>query len=79
MKWLGKNKNRKVIKLDWQALTDAIEQARGDWQLAQQLLDVTEARDVDHSIYYLHVTEKRYMYLLDQAKALYEKKRALEA
>lgn len=76
MKWLGKEKNRKVVRLDWHALTDAIEQAREDWQQAGQLLDVTEARDVDHSIYYLHVTEKRYMYLLDQAKTLYAKKRA---
>lgn len=76
MKWFGSKKTSVVIRHDWNSLTDAIERARLDWQHAQQMMGSVEAKHVDGAIYYLQLTEKRYMFLLDQARAVYAKKHA---
>ncbi len=76
MKWFGSKETRTVIRHDWNTLTEAIERARHDWQHAQQLMSTAEVNEVDRFIYYLHLTEKRYMYLLDRAREVYAKKHA---
>lgn len=76
MKWFGSKKTSRVFRQDWNSLTEAIERARLDWQHAQQIMSTAEANGVDGSIYYLHLTEKRYMFLLDQARKVYSKKHA---
>ncbi|MGD8192570.1 DUF2508 family protein [Brevibacillus ginsengisoli] len=76
MKWFRSNKTSVVIRNDWNSLTEAIERARLNWQHAQQMMSTAEAKHVDQAIYYLQLTEKRYMFLLDRARAVYAKKHA---
>lgn len=72
MKWFGKQKQEIMIVWDSGSLADAVDQALIDWQNAQRLVDLSEgASEIDDSIYYLQITEKRYMYLLNQAKLEY--------
>jgi hypothetical protein len=70
MKWFGgKQRPDTVAVWDSDALPEAVDRARIDWQNAQRLVDLSEGpSEIDDSIYYLQVTEKRYMYLLNQAK-----------
>lgn len=70
MKWLKKQKAPRLLA-SWQfgTLEDAVDRAKMDWQNACHLVDQSEQdADVEDAIYYLQLTEKRYMYLLNQAK-----------
>ncbi|MGG1657865.1 DUF2508 family protein [Brevibacillus sp. NRS-1366] len=62
-------RTRTVITWDAEELDVAVNQARLDWQHARHLAEISEPNSgLDDVIYYLHLTEKRYMYLLAQAK-----------
>lgn len=51
------------------ALMEAVENARREWQAARRLLDnVTDPRLIDYAIFAAGAAEKRYMYLLDEAR-----------
>ncbi|MET3291275.1 UNVERIFIED_CONTAM: hypothetical protein ABID98_003845 [Brevibacillus sp. OAP136] len=71
MKW-WKRKNVEAQREErpplW-SLQEAVEQAKRDWQNAHHYINGSE-RDVqiDNGIYYLKLTEKRYMFLLQQAR-----------
>ncbi|HEY8416433.1 MAG TPA: YaaL family protein [Limnochordales bacterium] len=50
-------------------LEEAVETARREWQAARNLLDnVTDPRLIDYAIFAAGAAEKRYMYLLDEAR-----------
>jgi hypothetical protein len=67
--WIGKRKQQIAASWEPGSLEEAVDRARMDWQNAQHLLDVSEpTRELEDAIYYLQLTEKRYMYLLQQAK-----------
>ncbi len=73
---MGK-KERVVIDWDAESLDVAVNQAREDWQHARHLVEISEPDGgLEDVIYYLHVTEKRYMYLLAQAKRERHRKHA---
>lgn len=62
-------KARFVVEWNEASLDVAVNQARMDWQHARHLVEISEPDGgLDDVIYYLHLTEKRYMYLLAQAK-----------
>ncbi|MDP2871252.1 MAG: YaaL family protein [Bacillota bacterium] len=50
-------------------LRDSVEQAKREWLCARSFFDqVTDPDLVDYAIYQVKATEKRYMYLLQQAR-----------
>lgn len=50
-------------------LEEAVNSARLDWQQAQHLMEISEPdHRLEDAIYYLELTEKRYMFLLSQLK-----------
>lgn len=60
-----------AIVVEWgrDELDASVQRARLDWQHARYLMDICEPDGrIDEAIYYLQLTEKRYMYLLSQAK-----------
>ncbi|WJQ81722.1 DUF2508 family protein [Brevibacillus brevis] len=64
-----RKKARFVVEWNEASLDVAVNQARMDWQHARHLVEISEPDGgLDDVIYYLHLTEKRYMYLLAQAK-----------
>jgi hypothetical protein len=64
-----RKKERVVVNWDAESLDVAVNQARRDWQHARYLAEIGEPdAGLDDVIYYLQLTEKRYMYLLLQAK-----------
>jgi hypothetical protein len=66
--WWG-NRTRVVAEWDREGLDDAVNRARQDYQHARYLMEISEPDGrVEDAIYYLQLTEKRYMYLLAQAK-----------
>ncbi|MED1954426.1 DUF2508 family protein [Brevibacillus centrosporus] len=70
-------KTRILIDVDAGGLDAAVNQARLDWQHARHLVEISEPDGgLDDAIYYLQLTEKRYMYLLSQAKREHHRKRA---
>lgn len=51
-------------------LPDLVERVRGEWLTAQALFDsVSEPEMVDHAIHLIAAAEKKYTYLLREAKA----------
>jgi hypothetical protein len=67
--WMGKRKPKIAVNWEPGSLEEAVDRARMDWQQAQHLVDVSEPNgELEDAIYYLQLTEKRYMYLLRQAK-----------
>ena len=73
----GGKKEWVVIDWDAESLDVAVNQAREDWQHARHLVEISEPDGgLEDIIYYLHVTEKRYMYLLAQAKRERHRKHA---
>jgi hypothetical protein len=51
------------------ALTDSIEQARQDWLDAQNYYNsVSDSDLVDHAVYMMQAAEKKYTYLLKEAR-----------
>lgn len=58
-----------VVNWEREGLDAAVNQARLDWQHARYLVEISEPDGgLDDAIYYLQLTEKRYVYLLSQAK-----------
>lgn len=59
-------KNRKAIP----PLVMLVEQAKQEWKNAQDFfrLSPVDHEMIDYAIFMIHATEKRYMYLLRQAK-----------
>ena len=54
---------------DRTSLLAAVEDARREWLMARTYFDhVTDPRLVDYAIYCIGAAEKRYMYLLDEAR-----------
>ncbi|MEJ8546126.1 DUF2508 family protein [Brevibacillus borstelensis] len=50
-------------------IEEAVNRARLDWQHARHLMEICEPdKGLEDAIYYLQLTEKRYMYLLSHAK-----------
>lgn len=50
-------------------LPDAVEQARQEWMAAQSYYNSVTDRDlVDHAVFLMQAAEKKYMYLLKQAR-----------
>lgn len=50
-------------------LSDVIEQARQEWLSAQRYYNSVSDKDlVDHAVYMMQAAEKKYMYLLKQAR-----------
>jgi len=61
--------NESVSKLAVQGLPEAIEQARREWQNAQNYYNSVSDTDlVDHAVYLLQAAEKKYIYLLKKAR-----------
>ncbi|PWK05158.1 DUF2508 family protein [Tumebacillus permanentifrigoris] len=57
---------------DYDKLRLEIEQAHKEWSIAQQHIDhVSEPELIDHAIYHLEATERKYGYLLREAKKRY--------
>lgn len=70
-------KTRILIDVDAGGLDAAVNQARQDWQHARHLVEISEPDGgLDDAIYYLQLTEKRYMFLLSQAKREHHRKQA---
>ena len=50
-------------------LPDTVEQARQEWLAAQSYYDsVTDTDLIDHAVYLMQAAEKKYIYLLKQAR-----------
>ncbi len=75
MSWKGKTKVVYVAGSEHWSLPDAVDRAQAVWQNAQQLVDLSEEKDVADAIYYLHLTEKRYMYLHQKTRLMYAGKK----
>ncbi|NGQ96512.1 DUF2508 family protein [Brevibacillus sp. SYP-B805] len=71
MDWWKRQKAALVIGGSHWSLPDAVDQAQRDWQNAKQLVDLSEESEVEDAIYYLQLTEKRYMYLLGKMRRQY--------
>lgn len=70
-------KARVLIDIEAVGLDAAVNRARQDWQHARHLAEISEPDGgLDDAIYYLQLTEKRYMYLLSQAKREHHRKQA---
>ncbi len=66
-KWL--NMTRPNWREQQSDLVDIIDQARQDWLAAQSYFnEVTDPVLIDHSIYAMHATQTRYIYLWQQAR-----------
>jgi Protein of unknown function (DUF2508) len=62
-------KTRTVVEWNQHVLDESVNRARQDWQHARYLMEICEPDGrVDEAIYNLQLSEKRYMYLLTQAK-----------
>ncbi|HEY8496221.1 MAG TPA: YaaL family protein [Limnochordales bacterium] len=58
-----------VSKAQRQALAEEVESARREWEVARRLLDnVTDPRLIDYAIFAAGAAEKRYIYLLEEAR-----------
>lgn len=59
---LEEKSNRELLVL--------IDDARREWQAAREYFDsISDADLIEHAVYMYHATEKRYMYLLNQARS----------
>ncbi len=70
-KVLGNFTGSRQHNIQWQQLTmpEVIEQARLEWQDAQDYYNtVTEEDLIDHAAYRIRAAEKRYMYLMKKAR-----------
>lgn len=62
-------------KDEYERLCEEIEAARAEWAIAQQHVDyVSDPELIDHAIYYLEAAERKYGYLLREAKKKYREK-----
>jgi Protein of unknown function (DUF2508) len=70
-------KPRAAVHWGPEALDEAVDRARLDWQHARHLMEISEPDNgLEDAIYYLQLTEKRYMFLLAQAKRERERRHA---
>ncbi len=79
-KWLRVNRwqSRSSMLTDVVLLEQHIDRARIDWDQAHQNYNFAIGEKwIDHSIYTIECAEKKYMFLLKQARKLQEKERAL--
>lgn len=54
---------------EYEQLCQEIEAARAEWAIAQQHIDyVSDPELIDHAIYYLEAAERKYGFLLREAK-----------
>jgi len=72
-----KNEEYKRSELsDTEDLLKEIDQARMEWDIANQYFNWVDHPDmVEYMIYYIKAAEKKYMYLLNQYKTIQETKR----
>jgi hypothetical protein len=63
--------NQKSIAEDVVQLLEEIEQAKKQWIQSQIFFDwAVDPETIDYAIHYMEFAEKRYMYLLKQAKKI---------
>lgn len=67
-RWLAEE-DEITYATDNDAMIQAIEKARQDWMIAKSYFNnATDPDLVDHAIYSIEAAEKKYMYLLKQAR-----------
>jgi Protein of unknown function (DUF2508) len=78
LSWFGtKSGKTKPIQGDW-PLKEAIDVAIQVWKNAQNRVSISETDDeIDDAILHLQLTEKRYVYLLKQARYECQEKQVL--
>jgi hypothetical protein len=60
-----------TIPVEWRKWSENIEMAHREWKYARLYFDsVTDPDLIDHAIYNLEATEKKYTYLLKKARAI---------
>jgi hypothetical protein len=70
--WLRGRQQPEEQTSEYDKLRLEIEAARKEWAIAQQHIDhVCEPELIDHAIYYLEAAERKYGYLLREAKKRY--------
>lgn len=65
-----KIRQKKTVRqvYEW-PLIESVEQALQEWRHAQHLMELSEGHNqVDEAVYHLRLVEKRYAFLLDQAR-----------
>ncbi|ASS77045.1 hypothetical protein CIG75_00060 [Tumebacillus algifaecis] len=69
--WIRGRRPNEAGPIELEKLQAEIEQARSEWAIAQQQLDhVSDPDLIDHAIYYLEAAERKYGFLLREAKRL---------
>jgi hypothetical protein len=70
--WSQQGTFKKPVESEWTkeyALLTLVEKARREWEEAQMLFnEVKEPELIDHAIYNMEATERKYMFLLKEAK-----------
>jgi len=75
--WLRGKRTRHVEPSEYEKLCLEIDSARQEWTVAHRHLNcVSDAELIDHSIYHLEAAERKYTYLLREAKKRYAAERA---
>lgn len=70
--WLRGRQPIEAETSEFDKLRLEIEQAHLEWSIAKQHIDhVSEPELIDHAIYHLEATERKYGYLLREAKKRY--------
>jgi len=70
--WLRGKRTLEPELTEYEKLCQEIEQARLEWAVAKKHVDyVSEAERIDHSIYHLEAAERKYAFLLREAKRQY--------
>ncbi len=68
-RWFGTKKEKPELKRGGWPLREAVNQALKDWKHAQHVISICENdNQIDDAIFYLQLTEKRYIFLLNQAR-----------
>lgn len=64
-------KDGSSVPAEWRSWSENIEMAQREWKYARLYFDsVTDPDLIDHAIYNLEATEKKYTYLLKQAREI---------
>lgn len=76
--WLRGRQPEPEEQDEYAKLREEIELAREEWAIAQKHIDyVSDPELIDHAIYYLEAAERKYGFLLREAKRKYEEDRQL--
>lgn len=78
MKWFQNRREQEASGEEMWCLSRAVEQAKRAWQAAGMRLDLSGSREVEDAIYELQLAEKRYMFLLNQARAVFSERAGKE-